>query len=552
MSRLAVSPAVAVSSALAVVLVAGTTARAQWNPIAGQWGKTDPRDVRVMTYNIRDGIDTTQPKVEGFNAWTALARTVAALKPDVLLLQEAADTGSGADTVAELTTVLNLFLRGGTDPFNGNSAVTSWVQKYAPSYDLPMIYVSNQTDGFNRNVVLSRFPLTDLTGDGRNAIDRFTMSADLYVPSGGDSGIRGFIYAELNLPDASYAGDLVIGCAHFKSGSTTQDIADRLIAAQRNAYYIDYMFNGGGGPTPDPRNRISDIPLATRVLTSTTPVIWGGDWNEDENTNGRDGPALWMTRAQVAGGTDGTDRDRTDSIFDDARDFFNNSRVTLGSSKLDYIAWQDSIATLRRAHVFNSASINAAGATFPAELIGFNGSQPSLVTATASDHRPVFADFILPAPVPQPPGAFSLLTPANGAINQPLQPTLTWSAATGASTYTVRISLSPALTSPIHTSPAQAGTSYVVPASVLSECGTYYWGVFATNGSGNTNSTPLSFELKTIVPADFNQDGAVDFFDYLDFVAAYDSEDASADFNGDSTIDFFDYLDFVGRFDVGC
>jgi formylglycine-generating enzyme required for sulfatase activity len=52
--------------------------------------------------------------------------------------------------------------------------------------------------------------------------------------------------------------------------------------------------------------------------------------------------------------------------------------------------------------------------------------------------------------------------------------------------------------------------------------------------------------------ADFNSDGAVDFFDYLDFVAAFDADAPSADFNGDSAIDFFDYLDFVAAFDANC
>jgi hypothetical protein len=52
--------------------------------------------------------------------------------------------------------------------------------------------------------------------------------------------------------------------------------------------------------------------------------------------------------------------------------------------------------------------------------------------------------------------------------------------------------------------------------------------------------------------ADFNGDNQVDFFDYLDFVAAFDAEDDSADFNGDNQVDFFDYLDFASAFDEGC
>ncbi|MBU6413781.1 MAG: S8 family serine peptidase [Planctomycetes bacterium] len=52
--------------------------------------------------------------------------------------------------------------------------------------------------------------------------------------------------------------------------------------------------------------------------------------------------------------------------------------------------------------------------------------------------------------------------------------------------------------------------------------------------------------------ADFNGDTSLDFFDYLDFVAAFSSGRSSADFNRDTTIDFFDYLDFVAAFSSGC
>jgi glucose/arabinose dehydrogenase len=52
--------------------------------------------------------------------------------------------------------------------------------------------------------------------------------------------------------------------------------------------------------------------------------------------------------------------------------------------------------------------------------------------------------------------------------------------------------------------------------------------------------------------ADFNADTVVDFFDYLDFVAAFSVSGPGADFNGDTTIDFFDYLDFVAAFSNGC
>lgn len=52
--------------------------------------------------------------------------------------------------------------------------------------------------------------------------------------------------------------------------------------------------------------------------------------------------------------------------------------------------------------------------------------------------------------------------------------------------------------------------------------------------------------------ADFNADGTLDFFDYLDFVDAFAVSAAAADFNNDGIVDFFDYLDFVNSFSGGC
>ena len=53
-------------------------------------------------------------------------------------------------------------------------------------------------------------------------------------------------------------------------------------------------------------------------------------------------------------------------------------------------------------------------------------------------------------------------------------------------------------------------------------------------------------------PADFNNDGFVDIFDFNDFVTAFESGDPAADFNGDGFVDFFDFNDFVTAFETGC
>jgi hypothetical protein len=380
-----------------------TFAHAQWNPAAGQWGKSATTDVRVMTWNTEDALCSTNNKLEGQNDWCACARIVAVLKPDVLILQECGDndgqgTGSGVDSVANLTTVVNRFQYGGTDPFHGGSAITSWVRKYAPTYDLPFVFVSTDNDGFNRDVILSRFPFGDLNGDGKNQYsDTPNISADLWAV-GGDGGLRGFQHAELNLPDATYAGDLVVGNSHLKSGTSASDKAQRLDAAKNISYYLDAWYNGLGLGVPDPHAKIADSPAATSVLPVERAIVIGGDWNEDEGTNGTKGPADWLTKGNAndpstsTSGGDGVDRNRTDMTFDDARDVFTNSALTVSGAKFDYLGWQDSVIALRRSFVFNAGTLP--GAAVPAELVGFTGGVAT-ASNTASDHRPVIADFVL-------------------------------------------------------------------------------------------------------------------------------------------------------------
>ncbi len=382
-------------------------ASAQWNPTGGQWGKNDPTHLRVMTWNVLDGIcSSNNAKTDATNRWNALVRVVAAFQPDVLVLQECGDnnaySGSGTvDSVANLTTTIGLFINGGNDPFiAGNPPVTSYLKKFAPSYDLPYVLVSDISDNYNRNVILSRYPFVDLNGDTRTYITNFFIFADAYAP-GGNGGIRGFAFAEIDLPDAVYAGDLVVGTGHLKAGGASGDLADRLAAAKNIAYYIDYIFNAAGGTTPDPNNKVLDSPTITLRLDANTPVIWGGDMNEDENTNGRKGPVEWMTNAATTGGTDGTDRNRSDSTYDSAVEPFTGNRKTQGSSsKLDYIMYQDSIATAVVQATFNSASVTAGKHPYPVSTFP---PVASLASSSASDHLPVIVDFSLPLAPPPPP-----------------------------------------------------------------------------------------------------------------------------------------------------
>ena len=65
-------------------------------------------------------------------------------------------------------------------------------------------------------------------------------------------------------------------------------------------------------------------------------------------------------------------------------------------------------------------------------------------------------------------------------------------------------------------------------------------------------STSSDVAIVRVCAADFNADGMVDLFDYLDFVDAWASLRSEADFDGDGVVDLSDYLEFVERFGVGC
>ena len=414
--------------ALAAGATAATTTLAQFNPAAGQWLKDNPDHIRVMTWNIGDGLSANSAgkTANAQSQWNAIVRIIASLEPDVVLLQEVADD-NGADSVSQVANTLDLFR-------NGGSGVTSYITAFAtPGYNLPYEYILGPaTDGFNRNVILSRFPITDINGDGIAAADNFSNSSDLWAPGGG-GGIRGFSWAEIDLPDTTYAGDLVVGNSHLKAFSGCSEYNQRLNAAKNISYFIEHYWNGAGTAVTDPNNRISS-PSSGSVLGPTTPVIWGGDWNNTPFVNGFSGcftslnPIDHMVQGGGATG-DGPDRDGSDAMRDfafvpgsailggdDNGDFINEGdESTQSGSKLDYLAWQDSIATAVNEFIFNASST-----TFPLPGPAAGFPRLSLLSGIASDHRPVIVDFQLPPQATSGPPIFSTLvaTPANAAFNQ--------------------------------------------------------------------------------------------------------------------------------------
>jgi len=374
-----------------------TSASAQWDPNNGDWLKSDSTDIRIMSWNVQDGICSSNDKDDNFGDWNGIVRIIASLRPDVIILQECADnsgngTGSGVDSIATLTTVAQLLVQGGNDPFLGGT-VGSYIQLFTGTgYDLPYIYASEGNDGFNRNLILSRFPFADINGGGAT-YSTFVLQADEYQ-LGGTGGIRGYQFAEIDLPDNLYAGDLVVGNGHLKAGGSSSDFSQRARASENIAYLVDYYYNGAGTGISDPNNKIS-LPFSGTVLDQYTPVILGGDLNQ----NPGNGPSEFIARADTFGGTDGTDRDQSDSTLDLALHPISGESSTQGSnSKLDYLIYQDSIATARRSFLFRSSGSGMTIDKIPEPARSFP-INPFSVSGFSSDHRPVVIDFILPAAI---------------------------------------------------------------------------------------------------------------------------------------------------------
>jgi hypothetical protein len=77
-------------------------------------------------------------------------------------------------------------------------------------------------------------------------------------------------------------------------------------------------------------------------------------------------------------------------------------------------------------------------------------------------------------------------------------------------------------------------------------------GFKADTGLGTAPVVDIGAYEAPYCPADFNNDGFLDFSDFDDFVAAFEAGQANSDFNGDGFLDFTDFDDFVAAFEAGC
>ena len=127
------------------------------------------------------------------------------------------------------------------------------------------------------------------------------------------------------------------------------------------------------------------------------------------------------------------------------------------------------------------------------------GTYPFTITATDGTlTRQTNATLSVSTTMPPAP---TLSTPPNGASNQPLRPSFTWVAATGATSYDIQISSTPLFLPGdiVLSATGIATTTWTAPTDLASNT-TYYWRVRTTTACGSgPYSAPRSFT--TIAPA---------------------------------------------------
>ncbi len=126
------------------------------------------------------------------------------------------------------------------------------------------------------------------------------------------------------------------------------------------------------------------------------------------------------------------------------------------------------------------------------------GSYSLTVTGTsASKQRSIPITLGISADVP---GAPKLLSPADGAVDVPRRPTLSWQAGAEAMLYDIQIATDAGFTNIVYS--ATTTDKNVTLESNLNSATTYYWRVRAENGCGSSAFT-TPYQFTTIVQADY-------------------------------------------------
>jgi hypothetical protein len=112
----------------------------------------------------------------------------------------------------------------------------------------------------------------------------------------------------------------------------------------------------------------------------------------------------------------------------------------------------------------------------------YTGAYAVPVNSIKTDIDFAFQSAGAPQPPPDPP---SLVAPSSGASGTSCTPTLDWNDSTGATAYTVQLSVSSSFSSLV-VNQTVSSSQYTVPAATLTSFTTYYWRVNASNVNGTS------------------------------------------------------------------
>ncbi|MGD0354778.1 MAG: fibronectin type III domain-containing protein [Dehalococcoidia bacterium] len=175
----------------------------------------------------------------------------------------------------------------------------------------------------------------------------------------------------------------------------------------------------------------------------------------------------------------------------------SNLTATVVSSSQINLSWQDNSSNetgFKIERKTGSGGTYAQIATVGANVTGYNSTTLSASTlyyyrvrAYNTSGNSGYTNEAYATTLPPPPPVPVLVAPAVGSVISTLTPTLAWNTASGAASYGVQVSTSPAFATTVVNQSGLSSTQYAV-ASGLSWKTLYYWRANATNSLGSSSA----------------------------------------------------------------
>jgi hypothetical protein len=141
--------------------------------------------------------------------------------------------------------------------------------------------------------------------------------------------------------------------------------------------------------------------------------------------------------------------------------------------------------------LMDSSGITASQTRIPQGLLTTNSYNYWRVNAATSSGTTPWSSVWRFNVILNPPAAPNLLSPPNGALNQPFTPTLDWNNVPTAQFYRVQVAYSPVFNYIVFDSSMVPLSEVSIPEFILSVNSQYYWRVNASN-SGGISTSPWS------------------------------------------------------------